>query len=115
VKSIKVIILALLLCSLLMIRCTSIPIRLASSNQQIEDSEVDFSKGRHLSSSASGYQILLFIPISINDRQERAYKMLRGQANEDYLSNIRIKESWTYIYIGTIYTTTLEATAYPYK
>jgi hypothetical protein len=41
--------------------------------------------------------------------------MLRAQAGSDFISDIKIKESWTYGLVGTVYTTRLEAKAYPYK
>jgi hypothetical protein len=95
--------------------CTGTPIRVGTENQQISRDEIDFSKGRHLTADASGFQLLLVIPISINDRQQRAYQTLISKAGNDYLSDVRTKESWTYALIGTVYTTTMEATAYPRK
>jgi hypothetical protein len=73
----------------------------------------DSSKGRPVSAKASGFQLLLFIPISINDRHERAYQMLREKAAGDYLTDIRVQESWTYALVGTIYSVRMDATAYP--
>jgi hypothetical protein len=71
-------------------------------------------KGHKVTSSASGFKILLFIPIDVNTRHENAYNQLLTQANGDYITDIKI-ESWTYALIGTIYTTTLTAIAYPKK
>ncbi|MDD4329883.1 MAG: hypothetical protein PHD79_08000 [Aliarcobacter sp.] len=73
------------------------------------------SEGRTISGEASGFQLLLFIPISINDRHDQAYNVLKGQANGDYITNIKVTESWTYAFVGTIYTTKITATAYPKK
>ena len=73
------------------------------------------SEGRTISGEASGFQLLLFIPISINDRHDQAYNVLKGQANGDYITNIKVTESWTYAFVGTIYTTKMTATAYPKK
>lgn len=89
--------------------------QLGNSDQKIDLSKIDFSKGREISSEAGGFQLLLFIPININDRHERAYQMLRAQAGSDFLTDIKIKESWTYAFVGTVYTTRLEAKVYPYK
>lgn len=103
---------AVLAC-LILSGCSGRPIHFGNSDQQINRRNIDFSKGRELSAEASGFQLLLVIPININDRHERAYQMLRAQAGSDYLTEIKVKESWTYALVGTIYTTRLEAKAYP--
>ncbi len=95
--------------------CAGKPIRVGTVDQQLDNTNIDFTRGRSISASASGFQLLLFIPISINDRHERAYQILRGQASNDYITNVKIKESWTYAFVGTVYTTTIEAMAYPRK
>jgi hypothetical protein len=71
------------------------------------------STGRTIKASASGFQLLLFIPININDRQERAFQLLQAQAGDDYITNIAVDESWTWAFVGTVYRTTLTADAYP--
>lgn len=95
--------------------CSGVPIQFGDSSKKVNNSTVDFTRGREISATASGFQLLLVIPININDRQERAYQILRAQAGNDYLTNIRITESWTYGLVGTVYTTRLEGTVYPYK
>jgi hypothetical protein len=110
---------AFLACAILT-GCTGNVINLGNSSfgksdQKLDLSKIDFSKGRSVSAEAGGFQLLLVIPININDRHERAYQLLRAQAGSDYLTDIKIKESWTYGVVGTVYTTRLEATAYPYK
>ena len=72
-------------------------------------------EGRTISGEASGFQLLLFIPIGVNDRHQQAYDVLKGQANGDIITDIKITESWSYAFVGTIYTTKLTATAYPKK
>ncbi len=72
-------------------------------------------KGRTITASESGFQLLLFIPIDINTRHVRAYNQLLAQAHDDYITDIKIEESWTYALVGTVYTTTITATAYPKK
>jgi hypothetical protein len=72
-------------------------------------------EGRTISGEASGFQLLLFIPIGVNDRHQQAYDVLKGQANGDIITDIKITESWIYAFVGTIYTTKLTATAYPKK
>lgn len=99
----------------LMTGCAGKPIRVGPVDQQMERTNVDFTKGRTISASASGFQLLLFIPININDRHESAYNILRGQAGNDYIADVQIQESWTYAFVGTVYTTTIKAMAYPRK
>lgn len=95
--------------------CTGNPVRVGQVDQPLSGGRIDYSRGRTISASASGFQLLLFIPISINDRQERAYSILRGQSGGDYITDVKVKESWIYALVGTVYKTTLEATAYPHK
>jgi flagellar basal body L-ring protein FlgH len=73
------------------------------------------SEGRTISGESSGFQLLLFIPVNINDRHQQAYDVLKAQANGDIITDIKITESWTYAFVGTIYTTKMTATAYPKK
>jgi hypothetical protein len=100
---------------LLLAGCAGRPINLGETNQQVDLAKVDFTKGRDLSASATGFQLLLLIPININDRHERAFQQLRGQAGNDYITDIKIQESWAWGLVGTAYKTTIEAKAYPYK
>lgn len=105
----------LAIAALLLAACTGTPVKTGAANQQIDIANVDFSKGRKISAAASGFQLLLFIPININDRQERAFQTLLGQAGGDYVTDIKVDESWTYAFVGTVYKTTIEAMAYPQK
>ncbi len=111
----KSIIVALILGCLALSGCAGRPIHLDGDNQQVDLSSIDFTKGRDLSASASGFQLLLLIPININDRHERAFQMLRGQAGNDYITDIKIEESWAWGFVGTLYKTTIEAKAFPRK
>lgn len=116
----KFISLAILASSIIIGGCAGRPIHLGNmqygnSDQEIKINKVDFSKSREISAEAGGFQLLLFIPININDRHERAYQMLRAQAGSDFLTDIKIKESWTYALVGTVYTTRMEAKIHPYK
>jgi hypothetical protein len=101
--------------TLLLAACSGTPVKTGASNARIDTANVDFSKGRKITASASGFQLLLFFPISINSRQERAFEMLLGQARGDYITDIKLDESWTYAFVGTVYRTTIEAMAYPVK
>ena len=101
--------------SMLLTACSGTPIKTGSANQRIDTTNIDYTMGRNISASAGGFQLLLFIPISINNRHERAYQLLLGEARGDYVTDIKIKESWTYGLVGTAYKTTIEAMAYPQK
>jgi hypothetical protein len=107
--------LGLAFAALLLSACSGTPVKTGEANQQIDMTDVDFSNGRTISASAAGFQLLLFIPININDRHERAFQTLLGQAGGDYITDIKVKESWTYAFVGTVYKTTMEAIAYPKK
>ena len=100
---------------LLINACSGTPIRTGEPNRYIEIADVDFSKGRKITASASGFQLLLVIPISINDRHVVAFRRLQEQAGGDYITDITIDESWTYALVGTVYKTTMTARAYPNK
>ena len=93
--------------------CAGKPITFKSVDPKAYEDVKD--KGRTISGSASGFQLLLFIPIGVNDRHENAYGQLLAQANGDYITDVKIEESWTYGLVGTSYTTTITATAYPKK
>ena len=47
------------------------------------------------------------------ERMELAYDSLMSQAEGDYVTDIKVREKWTYAFVGTVYCTELEATAYP--
>jgi hypothetical protein len=64
---------------------------------------------RTITAEACGFQLLLFIPIRINSRLARAYASLRAQAAGDTITDVEVKESWTYGLIGTAYCTNLRA------
>lgn len=73
------------------------------------------AEARIISAEASGFQLFLLIPISINSRHDRAYEALKMKAGSDIITDIKITESWTYGFVGTSYTTKMTATVYPKK
>jgi len=89
--------------------CTGVPVNFNAMPEQPHDT----TRGRAVESSACGFQLLLVIPISINDRAERAYNQLTGAAGGDYVTDIRVNETWTYAFVGTMYCTEMHAMAYP--
>ena len=78
------------------------------------DQPIDRSAGHPISAEASGFQLLLWIPIGVNERHEKAWQQLRRQAPNQFITDIKVQDSWTYALIGTIYTVRMEAIAYPY-
>jgi len=77
--------------------------------------KADLTRGRVIESSCSGFQLLCLIPIEINDRQSDAYMRLKQAAGSDFITDVKITESWTWAYIGTVHKTRFIATAYPDK
>jgi len=96
---------------LLLVGCSGKPISLPSTPPKVYEDTKKHSY--EISASASGFQLLLFIPIDINDRQETAYRLLKEKARGGYITDVKIKESWTYAFVGTSYKTTMTATVYP--
>ena len=92
------------------IGCSGVPVKIDSFPRQ----SIDTTKGRVITAQACGVQLLLWIPIMINERQSRAYQELLKAAGRERITDVKIKESWTYALVGTVYCTELEATAYPY-
>ncbi|HEY0821046.1 MAG TPA: hypothetical protein VGD46_19830 [Rhizobacter sp.] len=103
---------AAVLASVLLGGCQGVPLDL-SPRTVAERSQVDLTKGRRVSGEASGFQLMLFIPIAINSRYRNAYDELLKQAGDDLLADVTVIESWQWAFVGTVYTTRIEATAYP--
>jgi hypothetical protein len=98
------------LAAILLAGCSGNPVALGNVTST---NQIDRTKGEHLTASASGFQLLLFIPIAVNRRQLNAYESLQEMAGDRALTDIQITESWTYALVGTIHTTTIDAMAYP--
>jgi len=112
----KKIITALMLSCFLLSGCAGTEVNFANrETQKVNLNDIDFTKPREITAKAGGFQLFLFIPIGINGRQERAYEKLKEMAGRDYITDIEIKESWGYAFVGNSYKTTLRAKAYPYK
>ena len=77
--------------------------------------KIDFTRWHVVTGRASGLNLFELIPIGINGRMARAYERLQEAAPDEYLTNIRVKDSWVWVWIGSKYGTTLSATAYPDK
>ncbi len=105
----RILVLASLLVALACAGCAGKSVALGSA----PTASYDRTQGRPVSGSASGFQLLLLIPIQINDRHERAYESLLAAAGGDVVTDVRVQESWTYAVIGTIYKVQMDAVAYP--
>jgi hypothetical protein len=99
----------------LLLAACSAPVRLGTHSDEIDPADVDFSRGSKIRASASGFQLLLLLPIGMSSRYERAYETLSDVASGYYITDVQINESWRYALIGTLYKTTIRATAYPMK
>ncbi|MHC5210870.1 MAG: hypothetical protein ACYTG2_09150 [Planctomycetota bacterium] len=74
----------------------------------------DASKGRRVTAESTGFQLLLWIPIGINERHQKCYDDLERQAPGHFITDVKIQDSWTYAFVGTLYSVKMEATAFPY-
>jgi len=105
----------LMIASIALAGCTGTAVQVGTPAERVDLSAIDFSKGRKVTGAASGFQLLLLIPISLNSRHDRAYTALLAQAGGDYVTDIAVTESWAWGFVGTVYTTTIEGMAYPEK
>lgn len=87
--------------------CAGAPVKLGSH----VSGPIPTGTERNISSEACGFQLLLFIPININDRMERAYSDLEVKAGGDFITDVKVKERWIYGFVGTGYCTALQARA----
>lgn len=106
---------AVILSSLLILQgCAGTPVHMGASND-FDRTAFDMENPKKVAISASGFQLMLFIPIAINSRHERAYSAIEAQAGDGLISDVQVKESWSYAFVGTVYKTTIEANIYPRK
>lgn len=97
---------------LLLTACQGVPVNFSGS-AVTDRAQIDPYQGQRISAEASGFQLLVLIPININNRQQRAFEQLRKVAGDRLLTDIAITESWQWGFVGTVYTTRIDATAYP--
>ena len=97
---------------LLLQGCAGTPVSIGVS-KDFDRSLYDMDNPKQATVTASGLQLLYFIPININSRHARAYSMIETQAEDGLVSDIQIQESWVYAFAGTVYKTTMKANIYP--
>ena len=90
----------LICCALALAACAGAPVKFAAT-------PAPTSSGPVVTAEACGFQLLLFIPIMVNSRLERAYQALREHAPGAALADIEMSERWSYGLVGTVYCTTL--------
>ena len=88
--------------------CSSPMVRMSAE----PPSDIDRTKGRPISASACGFQLIQLIPIGTNGRQQKAYDSLTAQAGPDFIGDVVETEKWYYGVIGSVYCTELEAKSY---
>ena len=93
---------------LLLSGCVGTPVTFPEA----DNNRIGRSHGRAISAGSCGFQLLLLIPININNRAERAYAELRETAGSDVIADIQVREKWFYGFVGTGYCTQLVARAY---
>lgn len=99
--------------TLLLASCGGVPARLGQPSEMTQGKKFDMKNGRTVSSQACGFQLFLFIPIVTNHRAAIASSSLQEEAGNGLLTDIRVKETWTYAFVGTLYCTVMEGTVYP--
>jgi len=93
--------------------CEGAPVRLSQTSDMPQGQKYDMGKGHTVTAKGCGFQLFLFIPIVTNQRAEIAFRGLRSQAGNGYLTDIRVQETWTYAFVGTLYCSVMEGTVYP--
>ena len=76
---------------------------------------LDLSQGRKVTGKAAGFHLFDLIPIGVNDRQARAYEKLQEEAPDQFITRIKIQDSWKFLIIGHRYGTIMTGIAYPDK
>lgn len=102
-----------LVVAVLVAGCEGTPVRLGDVSGAAQERKFDMSRGRPVASKACGFQLWLFIPIVTNQRAAIAYRRLQRQAENGYLTDIRVQETRTYAFVGTLYCTEMQGTVYP--
>jgi len=94
-----------LLAAMLVVACAGTPVKFDPASASALRAGSD--TGRLVTAEACGFQLLLFIPIGVNSRLERAYDALKPEAGGSPLVDIEVAERWTYGLVGTQYCTAL--------
>ena len=74
---------------------------------------LDLSKRTVVTSRGCGFSLLAVIPMRVNSRLDRAWSQLRARAGSKVISDVEQRESWLYLFVGTLWCSHLAANAYP--
>jgi hypothetical protein len=99
----------------LAVGCTGSPIRVGSVDPERGLTDFDLEHGRRVEAKATGFQVLLFLPIQVNSRHERAWQIILRQADRGHVTDVEIEEIWAWALVGTLYTTRIRATIHPLR
>ena len=64
---------------------------------------------REVQAEGCGFHLLGVIPINVNDRQSRAYEVIQAQASGGFITDVSVTEKWTWLFVGNLVCTTLQA------
>jgi hypothetical protein len=87
--------------------CSGIPVALGSH----QDGPPPAGAARQINAESCGFQLFSFIPIGVNGRAAQAYADLEVAAAGDFITDVKVQETWTYAFVGTSYCTKLQAKA----
>ena len=104
----KKIVFALILSSLLISGCSSVPVNMGTSSSQIEG--VDYKVLGEGEGTSTGIMLFNIIPIGQNDRFKSAYEEAILSKGGDRLINPVIEERWFWGYILNGYSFTVKGT-----
>lgn len=104
-KTLRMVVMAL--ATVMLGACEGVPIKLGSDAGPV----LAGANAIQLEAKSCGFQLLLFIPINVNTRHAHAWQALQAKAHGKALTDIKLKDEWFWGGVGTIYCTTLAATA----
>jgi hypothetical protein len=66
-----------------------------------------------VTSRGCGFALLSLFHFRVNDRLDRAWTQLRSRAGRNVIADVSQRESWIYLFVGTLWCSHLTANAYP--
>lgn len=91
--------------------CVGTPVHFADAPME----KLDLARGHKVIGKASSLLLFEVIPIGVNSRQSRAYERMKDEAPFEYLTDIKVQDSWKFVFIGFKFSTIMTATSYPAK
>ena len=87
--------------------CQGVPIKLSTDTTPVAYN----ANVSTVEAKSCGFQLLMLIPINVNKRHARAWSTLQMRAHGAALTDVKVMDEWFWAGVGTIYCTTLSATA----